>query len=104
MGGIVIAVLMWNYRCEQEKKKKCCSLTPLSNFAFSQEWLDPSRKVSWGIRGRVKAATNMSNHSLPMGRDRPTWAGFCLGMAPASAIMHLGKNHFLEVCTQVHCF
>lgn len=95
-GNFVIPVLPWNYHCEQEKTC-CCSLAPLLNLVFSQE-------VSWGIRGRVKATTNMSNHSFPTGRDRVTWAGFCLGMAPASAIMNLGKNLFLEVFTQVRCF
>lgn len=52
----------------------------------------------------LNAATDMTNCSLLMGRDRSAQAGFCLGTAPASAIMHLGKDLLLEIFTRVYYF
>lgn len=73
---------------------------PVLELAFSQELEDPSGKVP----GAQNAAANMTNRSLLMGRDTPAQAGFCLGTAPASAIMHLGKDLLLEIFTQVYYF
>lgn len=54
--------------------------------------------------GGLNTAGDMTNRSLLTGRDRSAWAGFCLGTAPASAIMHLGKDLLLEIFTWVYYF